>query len=144
MQNSLKKDAAIIEALRSKGYKATPQRIAVCKIALSSREHPSAQKIYQAVKKTHPTVSLATVYSTLNILEESCLIQELKFPQGHARYDPNLQPHINLVCLECGKIQDVDDAAAKEFVQKINQKANFTPVTQRIDVYGACERCSKR
>jgi Fur family transcriptional regulator, peroxide stress response regulator len=143
MQDSTKTDALIIQALRSKGYKATPQRIAVCKIALSSREHPSVQKIYREVKKSHPTVSLATVYKTLRILTESGLVQELNFSQGQTRFDPYLEPHINLVCLRCGKIQDLDDSDAKELVRKVAAKAQFTPTAQRVDVYGVCEHCSK-
>jgi Fur family transcriptional regulator, peroxide stress response regulator len=142
MQNSLKTDTLIIQALRSKGYKATPQRIAICKIALSSREHPSVQKIYLEVKKTHPTVSLATVYTTLHILKESGLVQELTFPQGQTRFDSYLEPHINLVCLRCGNIHDLDDLAAKELVKKVTAKAKFTPTAQRVDVYGICEHCS--
>ncbi len=144
MQNSPKNEATIIEALRSKGYKATPQRIAICKIALGSREHPSPQKIYTEIKKTHPTVSLATVYSTLNILKEGGLIQELNFPQGPTRYDPNLQAHINLVCTNCGKIIDIDDPAAKEFMRRVAKKAEFTPTTQRLDIVGVCHQCAIR
>jgi Fur family peroxide stress response transcriptional regulator len=142
MQNS-RTDATIIQALRSKGYKATPQRITVCKTALSSREHPSVQDIYLKVKKTHPTISLATVYKTLNILKESELVQELSFPQGQTRYDAYLEPHINLVCLKCGKIQDLDDPTVKEIVKKASAEANFAPTTQRTDVYGVCGQCSK-
>ncbi|MBN1245681.1 transcriptional repressor [Candidatus Bathyarchaeota archaeon] len=142
MQNS-RTDAMIIQALRSKGYKATPQRITVCKTALSSREHPNVQNIYREVKKTHPTVSLATIYKTLNILKESGLVQELNFSQGQTRFDPYLEPHINMVCLQCGKIQDLDDPAVKELVKKVYVKANFAPTTQRIDVYGVCGQCSK-
>ena len=62
----VKSDVAAIEA-PDKGYKATPQRIAICRIALYSREHPTAQSIYNEVKKVHPTVSLATVYKTLQV-----------------------------------------------------------------------------
>ena len=82
-----KSDASAIEALRNKGYKATPQRIAICRIALNSREHPSAQQIYNEVKKVHPTVSLATVYKTLQVLRDLDLVQELNFPKGQARFD---------------------------------------------------------
>jgi Fur family peroxide stress response transcriptional regulator len=138
-----KSDATLIQALRTKGYKATPQRIAICKIALSSREHPSAQKIYQEVKRSHPTVSLATVYTTVHILKESGLIQELNYPPGRTRFDPYLEPHINLVCLRCGGIQDLDDPSVKELVTKVAEKTKFAPATQRIDVYGVCERCAK-
>ena len=72
----LKPDASAIEALRSRGYKATPQRIAICRIALNSRAHPSAQQVHAEVKKIHPTVSLATVYKTLEVLRDLDLVQE--------------------------------------------------------------------
>jgi len=134
--------ASIIQALRNKGYKATPQRIAICKFALSSREHPSVQRIYKEVKKTYPTVSLATVYKTLQILKEIGLVQELNFPKDQTRFDSYLEPHINLVCLRCGNIQDVDDVNAKELVKKVAATRRFTPSSQRLDIYGICEKCS--
>ena len=143
MQDSSKSDSIIIQALRNRKFKATPQRIAICKIALGSREHPSVQEIYREVKKIHSTVGLATVYKTLSILKESGLIQELNFPQGKTRWDPYLEPHINLVCLRCGVIKDVDDANLREHVKKAAAKAKFAPTAQRIDVYGLCENCSK-
>jgi Fur family peroxide stress response transcriptional regulator len=142
MQASQKSIASIIQALRSKGYKATPQRIAICKFALFSREHPSVQRIYREVRKTHPTVSLATVYKTLQILKESGLIQELDFPQNQTRFDAYLKPHINLVCLRCGNIQDLDNPVAKELVKRVTAATKFIPASQRLDVYGICEKCS--
>jgi Fur family peroxide stress response transcriptional regulator len=143
MQNPLKANVSIIQALRNKGYKATPQRIAICKIALGSREHPSVQKIYREVQKMHPTVSLATVYKTLQILKEIGLIQELSFSDEQTRFDPYLEPHINLVCLRCGKIQDLDDVTVKKLLKKATVKAKFAATAQRIEVYGLCENCSK-
>jgi len=142
MQDPQISAASIIQALRNKGYKATPQRIAICKFALSSREHPSVQRIYKEVKKTYPTVSLATVYKTLQILKEIGLVQELNFPQDQTRFDSYLKPHVNLVCLRCGNIQDVDDVNAKELVKKVAATRRFTPSTQRLDIYGICEKCS--
>jgi len=82
MINRLGSDASAIEALRSEGYKATTQRIAICRIALNSRTHPSAQQVYEEVKKIHPTVSLATVYKTLEVLRDIDLVQEINFPKG--------------------------------------------------------------
>lgn len=142
-QDQRKHDLFIIQVLRNKGYKATPQRIAVCKTALSSKEHPSVEKIYNEVKKTYPTVSLATVYKTLHILKENQLIQELNMPQGETRFDPNLESHVNLVCTKCGKIQNVDDPDLKAVLKKVNLKTNFSPASQRVDVYGLCENCQK-
>jgi Fur family transcriptional regulator, peroxide stress response regulator len=142
MNNSQKSDAAAIEALRNKGYKATPQRIAICRIAIRSREHPSAQSIYDEVKKVHPTVSLATVYKTLQVLRELNLIQELSFPTGQARFDSYMKPHVNLVCLQCGSIIDLDDLTTGDFVRRVAAATKFKPNGQRIDVYGICQKCS--
>jgi Fur family peroxide stress response transcriptional regulator len=144
MQEPKKSIASIIQTLRSKGYKATPQRIAICKFALLSREHPSVQKIYSEVRKTHPTVSLATVYKTLQILRESGLIQELDFPCDRTSYDPYLEPHINLVCSRCGRIQDLDDPIAQELIKRVVAVTKFIPTSQRFDVYGVCEKCSSK
>jgi Fur family peroxide stress response transcriptional regulator len=142
MTNNSKSDASTIEALRSKGYKATPQRIAICRIALNSKAHPSTQQVYDEVKKIHPTVSLATVYKTLEILKDLDLVQELNFPEGQARFDSNMNPHINLICLKCGIITDLDDKTIKEITRKVATTTKFKPTGQRIDVYGICQKCS--
>jgi Fur family peroxide stress response transcriptional regulator len=142
MNTSQNSDAAAIEALRNKGYKATPQRIAICRIALHSRDHPSAQCIYIEVKKVHPTVSLATVYKTLQVLRDLDLIQELNFPKGQARFDSYMKPHINLICLQCGNITDLDDLTTREIANRVAAATKFKPNGQRIDVYGICQKCS--
>jgi len=135
-------DASAIEALRRKGFKATPQRIAICRFALNSRDHPTAQQVYDQVKKIHPTVSLATVYKTLEVLKNLDLIQEINLPQGQARFDSYMKPHINLICLQCGNIVDFDETTAIEETRKVTAAAKFKPKGQRIDIFGTCKRCS--
>lgn len=137
-------DAAIIEALRKKGYKATSQRIAICRFALRGRDHPTAQRVYREVKPVHPTVSLATVYKTLHVLKELRLVQEMAFPEGETRFDSYMEPHANLVCRGCGIISDVDDPVTREMVARVAARARFTLMGQRLDIYGTCERCSRR
>jgi Fur family peroxide stress response transcriptional regulator len=144
MSSSQKSDALIIETLRKNGYKATTQRIAVCRFALHSRDHPTAQRIYNEVRKMHPTVSLATVYKTLRILTEHSLIQELDLPQSQARFDSYVEPHINLICMQCGNIQDFDDKTAQETVERVWAKTEFTRTGQRIDIYGMCKACRNK
>jgi Fur family peroxide stress response transcriptional regulator len=140
----LSSDVSIIEALRKKGYRATSQRVAICRFALDNREHPTAQRIYAAVKKLHPTVSLATVYKTLQVLRELRLVQELAFPQSETRFDSNLAPHVNVVCLRCGTVSDVDDRVVREVVARATSKARFTVTGQRFDIYGLCDKCARR
>ena len=142
MTTYLKSDASAIEALRSKGYKATPQRIAICRIVLNSRAHPSAQQVYNEVKKIHPTVSLATVYKTLEVLRDLDLVQEINFPKGQARFDSYMNPHINLICSKCGTITDLDDITVEEITRKVAAATKFKPTGQSMDVYGICQKCN--
>ena len=144
MNRIQKSDASIIDILRKNGYKATPQRIAICRFALQSRDHPTAQRIYGEVKKVHQTVSLATVYKTLQILAQHSLIQELDLPESQARFDSYVEPHLNLVCVRCGNIQDFDDDAAQELVERVAARAEFTRTGQRLDVYGMCKTCRNK
>lgn len=144
MSHSPKSEASIIETLRKKGYKATPQRIAICRFALRSRDHPTAQGIYDEVKKVHPTVSLATVYKTLQILREQGMIQELDLPESQAKFDSYMEPHINLICQQCGRIQDFDDNAVREMVERVTANTRFTRTGHRVDIYGLCKTCRGR
>lgn len=144
MSRSQKSHALIIETLRKNGYKATPQRIAICRFALHSRDHPTAQRIYKEVKNVHPTVSLATVYKTLQILTEQGLIHQLDLSQSQARFDSYVEPHINLVCVHCGNIQDFNDNVAQEMVERVTAKAEFTRAGQCLNIYGTCKTCRGR
>jgi len=98
--------------------------------------------VYDQVKKIHPTVSLATVYKTLEVLKNLDLIQEINLPQGQARFDSYMKPHINLICLQCGNIVDFDETTAIEETRKVAAAAKFKPKGQRIDIFGICKRCS--
>ena len=141
MGNSAVSDTEIISAFRSKGFKATSQRIAICRNVLNSREHPSAQKIYEDVKKIHPTVSLATVYKTLAVLRELNLVQELSLKRGDTRFDPNMEPHINLICESCGNIRDINNGQLKDLIEKVAKQAKFSFSGQRFVLYGLCDQC---
>lgn len=137
-------DALIIDALRKAGYRATSQRIAICRFALRNRDHPSVGTIYREVKQMHPTVSLATVYKTVQVLKRMGRIQELAFPEGETRFDSYVEPHMNLVCLQCGNITDAEDRIARDLVRKVSAEAGFRVMGERLDMYGTCRRCSKR
>ncbi len=137
-------ESSIIKTFRNSGYRATPQRIAISKYVLASHQHPTAQKAYLEVKKEHPTVSLATIYTTIKILKESGLIQELNMPKGQTRFDPNTQPHAHLLCMKCGNIRDWMDPIMPELIAKVSDEANFTIIGSSLDLKGICDRCEKR
>jgi Fur family peroxide stress response transcriptional regulator len=142
--SKLLSDAKIVEALRRRGYKATPQRIAICRFVLHSRAHPTAQETYREVRQTYPTVSLATVYKTLSALSELGLVQQLPLGHGEARFDSYVEPHVNLVCRRCGNISDLEHRLAREIVAKVAAATDFTLTGQRLDMYGICQKCSRK
>lgn len=137
-------EATIIKTLRNHGYKATPQRIAISRYILRNHEHPTAQKAYLDIKKTHPTVSLATIYTTIKILKDAGLIAELNMPQGQSRFDPNIEPHAHLICMQCGDIKDWMDPIMPKLVAKVSADANFMVTGSSLDLKGICERCDKK
>jgi len=133
----------IIAMLRERGYKVTPQRLAVCKVILSSKDHPTAEQIYRKVKEEHPTISPATVYQTLHLLTNAGLVQELGFSDRVSRYEPNTSPHINVVCEKCGEITDYEAESIKELWSKIIEELGFKPTGQRLEVFRCRDKCRK-
>jgi len=134
----------LIVKLHEKGFKkVTPQRLAICEFILSSKKHPTVEQIYETVQKKYPTLSIATVYQTLHLLTEIGMLQELGFRSGISRYDPNTSPHINIVCQNCGNIQDYTSESFKTLWFQIIEDLGFKPLGQRLDIYRYCDQCQK-
>ena len=128
--------------LKRWGIRLTPQRLAIAEVVINSKDHPSVQQIYDRVSDQFPYITLATVYSTLGVLQNKGLIQELPF-QKLSRYDANLAPHANLVCVSCGTVVDTDIGQDQiELLRKeLAHKAEFDIASQRVDFYGWCPNC---
>lgn len=131
--------------LKELGIRQTPQRLAIAEVVVNSGDHPSVKEIYQRVKEFFPYVTLATVYSTLETLEQAGFVRALPF-QKQSRYDANLSPHANLVCVGCGGV--VDSNAGQDIVTRLKSQlensTEFEFTGQRIDFYGWCGTCAGR
>ena len=134
-------DQELFALFRKNGYKVTTQRLAICKFILSREDHPSADQIYQTLKKDYPTISLGTIYKNLHLLKELGLIQELGFNDGSMRYDPDMNLHINMVCTKCGQIRDYKPDNIEALWEEIISKIDIEPKGQRIDIYYECNDC---
>ncbi len=133
----------LISKFHEKGYKVTPQRLKICEFVLSSKDHPTAEEIYHEVIKNNPTISLATVYKTLHLLSDLGLVQELNFAENRSRFDPNISPHINIICPKCGKILDYESKNIKQLWDMIISELKIKPSGQRMDLYVECEKWDK-
>ena len=84
---------SVASAITNKGLKVTHQRIVVYQVLLTSKNHPTADQIYDSIKESYPSISLATVYKTLDTLAENQLINKVSTPQGTMRYDARIENH---------------------------------------------------
>jgi Fur family peroxide stress response transcriptional regulator len=121
----------------------TPQRLAIIKILVESKEHPSVEQIHRQVRKDFPTTSLATVYNTLERLKDMDEVLQLPF-SGGSRYDGrNPSPHPHLVCTVCGIIEDLDIHMGPA-EDKVAASSGFSEVHHRIEFSGVCPRCQRK
>ncbi|MFI5298345.1 MAG: Fur family transcriptional regulator [Polyangiales bacterium] len=99
-----------LRALEAASLRKTPQRLAIMKAFVDDPTHPTAQVIFDRLRRAMPTMSFATVYNTLAALEKSgsCRVLQLGASgEDAARFDPNVTPHDHLVCERCGAVRDV-------------------------------------
>jgi Fe2+ or Zn2+ uptake regulation protein len=97
------------DTFRARGLKVTPQRLRIFEALHDNHAHPTAEAVWHEVRAEMPTISLRTVYQTLNDLSAMGELNHLDLGTGSARFDPNLDPHHHLVCDSCGIVHDVPD-----------------------------------
>ena len=134
----------VVDLLKPLGIRLTPQRLAIAEVVINSADHPTVRDIFDRVQAFFPYVTIATVYSTLATLEQAGIVRELPF-QRQSRYDANLSPHANLVCIGCGTVVDaeVGQETVTELEEIVSTAADFEVSSQRVDFYGYCSGCSR-
>ncbi|MFB0561824.1 MAG: Fur family transcriptional regulator [Candidatus Lokiarchaeia archaeon] len=132
-----------IYVLRKKGHKVTPQRIELFKI-IKNCKHPTVEEIYHKINKSYPTVSPATVYKTIELLRGIGEIQEISVIDGKLRYETNMTPHINIHCIECGKVIDIFLDQIKELVNEVAKESGYEIKSQSFNFFGYCPECKKK
>ena len=135
----------LVDKLRPLGVRLTPQRLAIAEVVVNSADHPSVKQIFERVRAFFPYVTIATVYSTLTMLEDVGIVRELPF-ERESRYDANLSPHVNLVCVGCGNVVDaeVGQETVIELQELVAGETDFQVASQRVDFYGWCSGCEIR
>ena len=134
----------ITELLREKGFKVTPQRLAVYEVLSRTKAHPNAETIYNKLQPNYPTMSLATVYKTLDILSEIGLVQVLNVGEESFRYDANTESHPHVHCVQCGRVDDIFDVDDRGFMRKIAEKTDYDLSGRQLYFYGICPECQKK
>lgn len=132
-----------IKAIREKGLKVTPQRLAVIDVLVEKGHlHPGANLVYDEARKKARGLSLSTVYATLHEFSRLGLIKTMEFDRMENRYEGNLGEHVNLVCEKCGRIMDYSPPVSLEPMDVI-RRTGFMVVETRVEYYGYCSDCLK-
>jgi Fe2+ or Zn2+ uptake regulation protein len=131
-----------IEKLKAKGLKLTRQRLAIIEAFVAKAAlHPSANFLYQEVKKKMKGISLSTVYFTLNEFSRRGIIHTLDFDKMENRHEGNTEAHIHLICKQCKDIRDYHSLLFD--TKNIEGKTGFRITETRFEYQGYCPHCRK-
>lgn len=131
----------IAQKLRGEGFKVTPQRLAIYEALYHFDDHPTAEMIYRDLHEKYPTISLATVYKTMEIFEKIGLIRILNVGGDSSRYDYDVHPHPHIRCTVCGQVDDVEGVDMAEIFQNVHHKSQYEVMNTQITFEGICPNC---
>ncbi|ADH86743.1 Fur family transcriptional regulator [Desulfurivibrio alkaliphilus] len=109
----------------------------LCKV----RSHPTADELYQMVRRRLPRISLGTVYRNLELMAENGMIQKLAVGGTQKRFDGNAAPHYHVRCLKCDRVDDLDLSLELDVEQKARKHTDFTIVRHSLEFAGLCPEC---
>ncbi len=131
-------------------YRLTPQRKLVLEIFMENKDqHLSAEELYQLSRDKGEDIGLATIYRTLELLEELGLLQKMNFGDGRSRYEMvptdkqarHHHHHHHLVCLECGRILEAEEDLLNQLERVVEEQHNFQIVNHYLQFFGYCHSC---
>ena len=117
------------------------QRLAILRALRHTGTHPTADWIYDEVRKEIPNISKGTVYRNLNVLREDGLISELNLSGTVTRYEGREANHYHFRCERCGRILDLDEPVNRELDERIARKAGFRVTHHQLEFRGLCGDC---
>ena len=133
----------IEQKCQAKGVKLTEQRRVIAKVITESKEtygesdHPDVDELYNRVSKIDPKISIATVYRTVKLFEESGILTKHEFKGGKARYEAlNESHHDHLIDVKSGEIIEFVDEDIEKLQKKVAEKYGYTLVDHKLELYG--------
>ncbi len=129
--------------LESRGLKFTRQRRTIARVFFERPGHVSLNQILDRARRAHPGIGYATVYRTMRLMADAGIVSEHRFGEAETQYEPNLDGdhHDHLICVECGKIVEFEDAVVEAQQELVAAKYGFQIVSHRHEIYGRCDTC---
>lgn len=117
------------------------QREALMQILQNTDTHPTADRLYDELRKVFPNVSLATVYRNLKQLTEQNLILAIDAGTGSEHYDGDISLHYHFACKSCGNVYDIQTSPFTGLNDEISNKTGFDVDTHSLIFFGKCKNC---
>src|SRR5690606_33963222 len=128
----------VIEKIKEKGGRVTIQRLAIINVLLQL-DHPTAEEIYQFMRKEVPTLSFTTVYNTLHSLQEMGILREYRFGDA-SRFEMAEADHHHFLCVDCGKMEDIEEVDVN-ISPPSNGLEQCEILTTEVIIKGLCQQC---
>jgi len=130
-------DKSIIKRCETKGLRMTDQRRTIAKLLESTNDHPDVEELHKRVNQVDQSISLATVYRTVKLFEESGILEKLEFGDGRARYeDADREHHDHLINIQNGKVIEFVDSDIELLQEKIANKLGYRLLGHKLELYG--------
>jgi Fe2+ or Zn2+ uptake regulation protein len=122
----------------------TKQRSIILEELRQTKAHPTAELLFEMVKRRIPSISFATVYRNLNLLRDEGHILELTGERTRSRYDGDTRQHHHFFCVKCQSVTDLDAAVARGIDEQLTRSLGLEVIYHRIDLFGKCKECQKQ
>ncbi len=119
----------------------TSQRRVILEELVKLKTHPTANELYEIVRKRIPKISLGTVYRNLELLAESGLIQKLDTAGTQKRFDGMVGDHYHVRCVKCGRVDDLDFPFLNSLNKSASLAGNYKIISHRLEFEGICPEC---
>lgn len=135
----------ILEALRQKGYRITPQREMIIQTVAHSPHHITAEEVAEQLRVHTSAINIATVYRTLDLLWQEGFACRNDLSEGKIVYATFQHgPHIHLVCRKCNKVIDADIGILNSLGEDLDQKYKFHSDLDHFSIFGVCSDCQEK
>ncbi|HUG88188.1 MAG TPA: Fur family transcriptional regulator [Actinomycetota bacterium] len=133
----------IVEMLRERGYRITPQREAIIEEVLQAEGHITPQSVARRLHRKMPAVNASTVYRTMSLLEEVGVVQHSHLERGAEYHRIGEGEHVHLTCTRCGAGDDLSLKEAESLREVISRHRGFLPDLTHFAIGGLCEACQR-
>ena len=130
--------------LRDRGYRMTPQRLAILHILDETHGHLTPSEVFEAAQKSVPGVTEATIYRTLSFLTEQGLVLAAHMGNGQLVYELAEREHHHLICRKCGQACEIDHAVLEDLYEVFQERTGFQVDSMHVTFFGLCPACQDK